>query len=393
MTSTVSGVRAQVGRGAGGSPRVAMVSVRYPPLLGGVETHVHEVARRMGAHGLDVTVLTTDPGGDLRSLEHQGPVEVRRYPTWPTSGDLFVAPALLRQLVSGGYDIVHVQGVHTLVPPMALAAAHRAGIPTVVTFHTGGHSSRVRNLLRGAQWRALRPALRRADALVAVCDYEVDRFSRLLGLDRSRIRRISNGADRLPVAQDAPTPWGAPLVVSVGRLERYKGHHRLIAAMPALRALAPQAHLVVVGRGPYESELRRQAARLGVAQAVTFTAFGHACRDELGALVHASDVMALLSDYEAHPVAVMEALALGTKVVVADGSGLAELARHPLVTVIDSRSPATTVAQVLAEAASGGSAPAPVLPTWDDCAAGVALLYDEVLAGGRRVPDGTPGAP
>jgi glycosyltransferase involved in cell wall biosynthesis len=370
-----------------------MVSVRYPPLLGGVETHVHEVARRMGANGLDVTVLTTDPGGDLRSREHQGPVEVRRYPTWPTSGDLFVAPALLRQLVSGGYDIVHVQGIHTLVPPMALAAVRRAGIPTVVTFHTGGHSSRVRNLLRATQWRALRPALRRADALVAVCDYEVERFSRLLGVERSRIHRIANGADRLPVAQDAPTPQGAPLVVSVGRLERYKGHHRLIAAMPALRASAPRAHLVVVGRGPYETELRRQAARLGVEKAVTFTAFGHDRRDHLGALVHASDVMALLSDYEAHPVAVMEALALGTKVVVADGSGLAELARHPLVTVIDPRAPAATVAQVLADAASGTAVPAPTLPTWDDCADGVERLYDEVLRARRRQPQETPGAP
>jgi xanthine/CO dehydrogenase XdhC/CoxF family maturation factor len=67
VTSTVSDVRGQTTRRAGSSRRVAMVSVRYPPLLGGVETHVHEVARRMGANGLDVTVLTTDPGGDLRS--------------------------------------------------------------------------------------------------------------------------------------------------------------------------------------------------------------------------------------------------------------------------------------------------------------------------------------
>jgi hypothetical protein len=41
--------------------RVAMVSSRYSPHLGGVEIHVNEVARRMAAtRGLDVTVLTTD---------------------------------------------------------------------------------------------------------------------------------------------------------------------------------------------------------------------------------------------------------------------------------------------------------------------------------------------
>ncbi len=40
--------------------RLAMVTSRFPPLLGGIETHVEEVARRMAGRGVDVTVLTTD---------------------------------------------------------------------------------------------------------------------------------------------------------------------------------------------------------------------------------------------------------------------------------------------------------------------------------------------
>ena len=40
--------------------RVAMVSSRYLPYLGGIETHVNEIARRIAARGLDLTVLTTD---------------------------------------------------------------------------------------------------------------------------------------------------------------------------------------------------------------------------------------------------------------------------------------------------------------------------------------------
>jgi hypothetical protein len=42
-----------------------MVSSRYSPLVGGVETHVQEVARRISAKGLDLTVLTTDLTGEL----------------------------------------------------------------------------------------------------------------------------------------------------------------------------------------------------------------------------------------------------------------------------------------------------------------------------------------
>ena len=59
--------------------RVAMVCSRYPPYLGGVETHVNEVARRIAARGLDLTVLTTDLTGELPPVEHEGPLTVRRY--------------------------------------------------------------------------------------------------------------------------------------------------------------------------------------------------------------------------------------------------------------------------------------------------------------------------
>jgi hypothetical protein len=38
-----------------------MVLARYSPYVGGTETHVHEVAKRMKTAGHDVTVLTTDP--------------------------------------------------------------------------------------------------------------------------------------------------------------------------------------------------------------------------------------------------------------------------------------------------------------------------------------------
>ena len=54
----------------------------------------------------------------------------------------------------------------------------------------------------------------------------------------------------------------------------------------------------------------------------------------MGKLVADADVFCLLSEYEAHPVAVMEALGAGTKALVADTSGLSELGRAGLATTI-----------------------------------------------------------
>ena len=167
-----------------------------------------------------------------------------------------MSPSLVREIAGGRYDLVHMQGLHTLLPPMVLRASERAGIPTVVSFHTGGHSSRIRTLIREPQWRAIRPLLRRSNALVAVCTYEVEQFARRLRIEPQRIRLIRNGAEPLPVDEDAqPVVTGSPLICSVGRLERYKGHHRLVAAMPALLEMAPDARLVIVGRGSYERQL------------------------------------------------------------------------------------------------------------------------------------------
>jgi glycosyltransferase involved in cell wall biosynthesis len=159
-----------------------------------------------------------------------------------------------------------------------------------------------------------------------------------------------------------------------------KGHQRLIKAMPDLLDLAPDARLAVVGRGSFEHELRRLAARLQVEHAVTFTSFDDTRREALGAVLQSSDVVALMSDYEANPVAVMEALALGRKVVVADTSGLSELASEGLATAVPPNVSPRALAGVIAQVAARGDPVAPDLPTWDGCADQLLGLYEEILS-------------
>ena len=90
----------------------------------------------------------------------------------------------------------------------------------VATFHTGGHSSRVRTMVRGAQSRGLRLLLRRANGSLAVCRFEVETFARYLGLEPERIRLIPHWSGASPVWRfGARLHWLAP-VSSVARLER-----------------------------------------------------------------------------------------------------------------------------------------------------------------------------
>jgi glycosyltransferase involved in cell wall biosynthesis len=357
-----------------------MVSARFAPLVGGIETHVFEVSRRLAERRFAVTVLTTDSALAAPTYEIRDGFAVERYPTLSRTADLHFSPSLARALTGGDFDVVHVQGIHTALPLLALRAAHRERVPSVLTFHTGGHSSRLRTTFRSPQWALLGPALRRTAHLIAVCEFERELFARRTGLSRHRFSVIRNGAEPLPVDGDRPsTAGGNPLVLSVGRLERYKGHHRVIAAMPALLHTAPGARLVIVGSGPYESRLRRLVDSAGLSAAVTFAAFGPTERAKLGALLVRADVVTLMSDYEAHPVAVMEALALGTPVLAAHGSGLTELGRGGLVTTVPLRSePAALAAAVLGVARDLPRPDRPRLPTWDDCTDRLVRIYHGV---------------
>ena len=137
---------------------------------------------------------------------------------------------------------------------------------------------------------------------------------------------------------------------------------------------------MLVGSGPYEQPLRTMVSELGVSDRVSICAFGPERRGAMGKLVADADVCCLLSEGESHPVAVMEALATGTKALVADTSGLSALGRAGLATMIALEAPPEQVAAAALAVAAAAPPPPPVLPSWDDCAEQLHRLYGEVTA-------------
>lgn len=371
-------------RGAGRDLRLLFVTPRYLPFSGGTEAHVREVSVRLTRVGVDVTVLTANPGGFLPSQESSDGVKVKRVRAWPAGRDYYLAPDLWSVISKGGWDIVHVQSFHTLVPPVAMLAALRSGIPYVLTFHSGGHSSGLRNALRGTQRRALGPLLRRADRLVAVAQFERELFSRELGVPMERIALIPNGSDlpRVAESQAEENTDGDKVIVSVGRLERYKGHQRVISAMPELLRRCPRLRLRILGVGPYRDELVKLSLRLGVGDRVEIGSVPPGDRGAMTAALMKAAAVVCMSEYETHPVAVMEALSVQRPVLVADTSGLKELADRGWAARIPLHSRPNQVAEAILEQLEHPLIP-PVLdlPTWDDCADKLLLLYRHVVAG------------
>lgn len=359
--------------------RILMVSARYLPFMGGTETHVYEVARRMAAAGHSVTMLTTDPDGTLPRQETRDGVEIRRVRAFPRRRDYYFAPGLLSVIMRGRWDVVHVQGYHTLVAPLAMLASLLVRIPFVVTFHSGGHSSGLRNSLRGIQHKLLKPLLARAAQLIGVSEFEASFFASSLHLDRERFAVIPNGS-QLPTLSRPVTATPYPLIVSSGRLERYKGHQYVIAAMPKIRESRPDARLRIAGTGPYEEPLQELAQHLGVSDCIEIRSVPPDNREGMAELFSTASLVTLMSEYEAHPVAVMEALSLQRPVLVADTSGLHELAEKGWVRAVDIDATPDELATAILDELKQPHTPAVIsLPGWDDCVVQLLAVYQRIV--------------
>jgi glycosyltransferase involved in cell wall biosynthesis len=316
-------------------------------------------------------------------------MHILRVRAYPANKDYYFAPGIYHVITRGDWDLVHCQGYNGLIPPVAMFAAWRAKIPYMLTFHSGGDVTRLRKALRGLHRQILRPLLARAEKLVAVSDFEAAFFQERLRLPAERFVTISIGTGHLPKvpkkAEEATN--GAkkgPLILSIGRLERYKGYHRVIAAMPRVLEQVPDAQLRIAGIGPYEPALRKMAQKLGVADRVEIRPFPPGDLNGAASLIASADLVTLLSEYEAQPQAVMEALCFQRPVLVAGTSGLQEFADRGFARAVPLKSTPEEVAAAVVDQLRQPLIPMNFeLPTWDNCVANLLALYQSVVPGAQ----------
>jgi glycosyltransferase involved in cell wall biosynthesis len=315
---------------------ICYVTHRYPPQSGGVETHVRELATRMAVRGHDVTVISADAGGEghrrefRTSGDQEHGVHVRRVRAFAPGGNIHVAPGVISAVrrAAADADVVHVHNYHSM--PFALGgltAAIATDAKLVATPHYhGGSGDALRDRLL-ALYRPLGAAtIRRADAVLAVSDWERRQLADDFGVAATV---IPNGVycdrfvDAEPYERDADTnECNSQYLLSVGRLEEYKGVQHLIAALPEL----PEYDLLVAGSGSYREELERRAREAGVADRVEF--LGYVDSDRLPRLYAGAAAHVTLSSHEAYGMTVAESIAAGTPVVVRESGALVDWTRE-----------------------------------------------------------------
>ena len=303
--------------------RVLLVTRGFPPRVGGVERVCAELAAGLAAAGDEVTVLTFGGRGRRAAMadaDRRTPYQVVRL---PSLGDTFeLSPWLVRWLRRLPFDACHVHNLHSTVA----AATWRAGVrPYVLTthYHGSGHTLAARllhPLYRPLAARIVRDAAR----VTAVSAGEAALVAADFGV---RPLVIGNGvAGALLAGLPRPDADGCRRLLVVSRLVAYK---RVDAAIAALDRLPARYVLDVVGDGPERGRLEHLASTLGVAGRVRFLG-GGLPDGRIHQLLRRADVYLNLSEAEAFSLVVLEALAVGTPVVVGDAPGLlAWQARFP----------------------------------------------------------------
>jgi glycosyltransferase involved in cell wall biosynthesis len=343
--------------------KLALVTRRYPPLIGGAEKVLSYLAQALAMEGAEVNVLTSQIPGSRFSTSEDVPLEQLK-PRRPTAqvepGRLSVVRLKTSRLRFWGtwlymrnleqwfdrnrVDLAYVSMLkHDAY--VVVRAGKRLKFPVVLRPEGAGATGDVAWQSWGNFGRRIGRTCRRAEAFVSISKSVEDELQNSL---RSGTMRNSRTPQKSNPESDAPrivsipngvpvpeSPWQirpgwqtAPRAIFVGRLAPEKGLDTLVKAWPRVRSRFPAAQLVLIGEGPERTALESRAGTLGLtlgpAQAIELPGQASNVADAF----RNADLFVLPSREEGMSIALLEAMALGIPVVASSILGNHRLVDH-----------------------------------------------------------------
>ncbi len=225
-------------------------------------------------------------------------------------------------------DILHVL-LPTPLAFIAIKAARSLGIKIVIHSHSQPENTTT-NIPRFAGKAIVHALLERyfswlykqADYLVYPSEFAKQIFDGHNATIPNMI--ISNGIDTAhfkitdasELIKSRNLPTDTKNILFVGRLHPEKNIETLIKAIPHVLKKNTRIHLYIVGPGMLKDELRTLVASLGITEYVTF--FGKVTDTELLHTYNASDIFVLPSIAELEGMVVLEAMACGKPIIIAN---------------------------------------------------------------------------
>ncbi|GAB4239202.1 MAG: glycosyltransferase [Stanieria sp.] len=319
--------------------RILQIVPSFSPVYGGPSQMVKGLSQALAAEGIEVTIITTNSNGDTGQAPLDVPVgkpiwqdgyEIIYFPCFPFRRYKFSVD-LLRWLATHTQDY-HLAHIHALFSPITTAAAtiaRRNKLPYILrplgTLDPADLQKKKQlKQIYGLLWE--KPNLAGAAAIHFTSEEEAKISARFgtttkdlvipLGVDLPA-NLPPLGTTRKQLGIDSNTK----LILFMSRIDRKKGLDLLLPALESLQKEGLNFHFVLAGGNPqdsdYEAEIKTKIANSSLQGRTTITGFVQGDL-KLGLLIDA-DLFVLPSYYENFGIAVAEAMAVGTPVVISNG--------------------------------------------------------------------------
>jgi len=295
--------------------------------LGGTENLVVQMSRAFLAE-YDIRVICLDePGLWAPTLRDAGmPV----YCFWRQPGiDLSIAGKIARCCKTHTIELIHA---HQCTPGFYAALSRLTySSPKLLFEEHGRHYPETYNWKKNTINKWFIQNL--THTIIAVSADVRQRLDQYEGITASRIDVIYNGVhppQKVEAAQKAtlrqqlgfsPNDF---VVGTVGRLDPIKNLPMLLRAFAAVKAQYTQLKMLLVGDGPERTMLETLCNELAIADQVIMTGY----RQDATDLLQCMDLFVLCSFSEGTSMALLEAMASETPVIVSDVGGNPELIQH-----------------------------------------------------------------
>jgi glycogen(starch) synthase len=215
--------------------------------------------------------------------------------------------------------------------------ARRWGLPHVWTVHDTVYGKRL-GKIADMEARVVHPielwATREADLILVNSVAIGEEIEKVHGADRERVELLHPGIDpdscrstqeesRLTTFRSVFANPEEILITFVGRLDLEKGIDTLVNGFSILRGRLPNARLAIAGRGVLLPTIEGHIKKLNLERSVSLC--GYLEGQVLRSFYRVSDLHVCPSHYEPFGLVALEAMAVGTPVIVSDTGGLRDI--------------------------------------------------------------------
>lgn len=287
------------------------------PNIGGAEKQMLLLAKYLNQKGYEVS-LAYGRYSKIKEMHSE-------FAQW--CKELYVLPTVSKHdprhysrlkkiLKNGNFDIIHLHLWNPGSCRYAFFAAHHYGIPIITTEHDPFE-------LSGIKLKIKQNCIKKTCQTIVVSSVNYRLLGEYYHIPKNQLNLVHNGIEvdkfldnvdepNLPVEQ------GDIIVTCIAEIHPRKGHQYLLDAFRKLKLESPRLHLMLVGMGPLEYELREKYNDL---PNVHFLGW----RKDIVSILKSSDIFILPSLKEAFGLVVLEAMASGVIAIATNTGGTVDI--------------------------------------------------------------------